>query len=127
MRTTPAARLCLHWMESQDCVLKQSVTMGRAVRVLPHVTASIRSTKRRAKDMRSTGANDVRFAMDAPPDDSTLVTELRTKALPRWPIADAFVGRDQIGHHQVRPRPAVAEPQRSVCESAAIEWVVARL
>ena len=32
-----------------------------------------------AKDMRSTGGNDTRFAMDAPPDDSTLVAELRAK------------------------------------------------
>lgn len=32
-----------------------------------------------AKDMRSTGGNDVAFAMDAPPDDSTLVAQLRDK------------------------------------------------
>jgi amidase len=32
-----------------------------------------------AKDMRSTGGNDVAFAMDAPPSDSTLVEELRDK------------------------------------------------
>jgi Asp-tRNA(Asn)/Glu-tRNA(Gln) amidotransferase A subunit family amidase len=32
-----------------------------------------------AKDMRSTGGNDTKFAMDAPPDDSTLVAELRDK------------------------------------------------
>jgi amidase len=32
-----------------------------------------------AKDMRSTGGNDVKFAMDAPPEDSHLVTELRAK------------------------------------------------
>jgi amidase len=32
-----------------------------------------------AKDMHSTGGNDVAFAMDAPPDDSTLVAELRNK------------------------------------------------
>jgi Asp-tRNA(Asn)/Glu-tRNA(Gln) amidotransferase A subunit family amidase len=31
------------------------------------------------KDMRSTGGNDVNFAMDAPPDDSTAVAELRNK------------------------------------------------
>jgi Asp-tRNA(Asn)/Glu-tRNA(Gln) amidotransferase A subunit family amidase len=31
------------------------------------------------KDMRSTGGNDVNFAMDAPPDDSTVVAELRNK------------------------------------------------
>jgi amidase len=31
------------------------------------------------KDMRSTGGNDVNFAMDAPPDDSTAVAELRDK------------------------------------------------
>jgi amidase len=31
------------------------------------------------KDMRSTGGNDVNFAMDAPPDDSTIVAELRNK------------------------------------------------
>jgi len=31
------------------------------------------------KDMRSTGGNDVNFAMDAPPDDSTIVSELRDK------------------------------------------------
>lgn len=32
-----------------------------------------------AMDMRSTGGNDTRFAMDAPPDDSTMVAELRAK------------------------------------------------
>jgi amidase len=32
-----------------------------------------------AKDMRSTGGNDVAFAMDAPPSDSTMVAELRDK------------------------------------------------
>lgn len=32
-----------------------------------------------AKDMRSTGGNDVAFAMDAPPEDSTLVSRLRDK------------------------------------------------
>jgi len=32
-----------------------------------------------AKDMRATGGNDVAFAMDAPPDDSTLVAQLRAK------------------------------------------------
>lgn len=32
-----------------------------------------------AKDMRSTGGNDVAFAMDAPPTDSTMVAELRDK------------------------------------------------
>jgi Asp-tRNA(Asn)/Glu-tRNA(Gln) amidotransferase A subunit family amidase len=32
-----------------------------------------------AKDMRSTGGNDVAFAMDAPPSDSTMVSELRDK------------------------------------------------
>jgi len=32
-----------------------------------------------AKDMRSTGGNDTKFAMDAPPDDSTMVAELRDK------------------------------------------------
>lgn len=32
-----------------------------------------------AMDMRSTGGNDTAFAMDAPPDDSTLVAELRAK------------------------------------------------
>ena len=32
-----------------------------------------------SKDMRATGGNDVAFAMDAPPDDSTLVAELRAK------------------------------------------------
>jgi Asp-tRNA(Asn)/Glu-tRNA(Gln) amidotransferase A subunit family amidase len=31
------------------------------------------------KDMRSTGGNDVKFAMDAAPDDSTVVSELRNK------------------------------------------------
>ncbi len=31
------------------------------------------------KDMRSTGGNDVNFAMDAAPDDSTVVAELRDK------------------------------------------------
>jgi len=31
------------------------------------------------KDMRSTGGNDVNFAMDAPPEDSTIVAELRNK------------------------------------------------
>lgn len=31
------------------------------------------------KDMRSTGGNDVNFAMDAAPDDSTIVAELRNK------------------------------------------------
>ena len=31
------------------------------------------------KDMRSTGGNDVAFAMDAAPDDSTVVAELRDK------------------------------------------------
>jgi len=31
------------------------------------------------KDMRSTGGNDVKFAMDAAPDDSTVVAELRNK------------------------------------------------
>ncbi|HEX4355652.1 MAG TPA: amidase family protein, partial [Polyangiales bacterium] len=31
------------------------------------------------KDMRSTGGNDVKFSMDAPPDDSHLVAELRAK------------------------------------------------
>ncbi len=31
------------------------------------------------KDMRSTGGNDVNFAMDAPPDDSTAVAQLRDK------------------------------------------------
>jgi amidase len=31
------------------------------------------------KDMRSTGGNDVNFAMDAAPDDSTAVAELRNK------------------------------------------------
>jgi len=32
-----------------------------------------------AKDMHSTGGNDVSFDMDAPPEDSTLVSELRDK------------------------------------------------
>jgi Asp-tRNA(Asn)/Glu-tRNA(Gln) amidotransferase A subunit family amidase len=32
-----------------------------------------------AKDMHSTGGNDVAFAMDAPPSDSTMVAELRDK------------------------------------------------
>ena len=32
-----------------------------------------------SKDMRATGGNDVAFAMDAPPEDSTLVAELRAK------------------------------------------------
>jgi amidase len=32
-----------------------------------------------AKDMHSTGGNDVAFAMDAPPEDSTMVAELRAK------------------------------------------------
>jgi amidase len=32
-----------------------------------------------AEDMRSTGGNDVAFAMDAPPSDSTMVAELRDK------------------------------------------------
>jgi Asp-tRNA(Asn)/Glu-tRNA(Gln) amidotransferase A subunit family amidase len=32
-----------------------------------------------SKDMRGTGGNDVAFAMDAPPVDSTLVSELRAK------------------------------------------------
>jgi Asp-tRNA(Asn)/Glu-tRNA(Gln) amidotransferase A subunit family amidase len=32
-----------------------------------------------AKDMHSTGGNDVSFGMDAPPEDSTLVSELRDK------------------------------------------------
>ena len=32
-----------------------------------------------SKDMRATGGNDVAFAMDAPPVDSTLVAELRAK------------------------------------------------
>jgi Asp-tRNA(Asn)/Glu-tRNA(Gln) amidotransferase A subunit family amidase len=32
-----------------------------------------------SKDMRSTGGNDVAFAMDAPPEDSTLVQRLRDK------------------------------------------------
>lgn len=32
-----------------------------------------------AMDMRATGGNDTRFAMDAPPDDSTLVAQLREK------------------------------------------------
>lgn len=31
------------------------------------------------KDMRSTGGNDVAFAMDAPPDDATAVAQLREK------------------------------------------------
>lgn len=31
------------------------------------------------KDIRSTGGNDVNFAMDAPPDDSTVVAELRNR------------------------------------------------
>ncbi len=32
-----------------------------------------------AKDMRSTGGNDVNFAMDAPPQDMTIVAQLRDK------------------------------------------------
>ena len=42
------------------------------------VTFSIKSWYD-AKDMHSSGGNDVAFAMDAPPVDSTLVSELRAK------------------------------------------------
>jgi Asp-tRNA(Asn)/Glu-tRNA(Gln) amidotransferase A subunit family amidase len=46
------------------------------------------------KDMRSTGGNDVNYAMDAPPEDSTVVTELRAKGAIIYAISVA----NEISH-----------------------------
>lgn len=42
-----------------------------------------------AKDMRATGGNDVNFAMDAPPRDSTTIAELRKKGAIIYAVATA--------------------------------------
>jgi Asp-tRNA(Asn)/Glu-tRNA(Gln) amidotransferase A subunit family amidase len=42
-----------------------------------------------SKDMRSTGGNDVAFAMDAPPVDSTVVATLREKGAIVYAVANA--------------------------------------
>lgn len=50
------------------------------------------------KDMRSTGGNDVNFAMDAAPDDSTVVAELRDKGAIIYAVTIAAeVGNSEEG------------------------------
>jgi Asp-tRNA(Asn)/Glu-tRNA(Gln) amidotransferase A subunit family amidase len=55
-----------------------------------------------AKDMHSTGGNDVAFAMDAPPSDSTMVAELRDKGA----IILAKSIASQVGNTQSGPATA---------------------
>lgn len=57
-----------------------------------------------AKDMHSTGGNDVSFGMDAPPADSTLVSELRDKGA----IIFAKSVASQVGNTGTGPATATA-------------------
>lgn len=51
------------------------------------------------KDIRSTGGNDVNFAMDAAPDDSTVVAELRAKGA----IISSVTIAAEAGHSEPGP------------------------